>query len=276
MTDTSTTPTTPTTPNSATAPAPVTAPTGATTPTTPADPITPISLDDYAELINGASGAGIGAGQLLAPAVTFDSLTVDSLGVLGILSALELRFGLEPDSDAEAARTPAALLNAVYRRLIAAGRLTAGRTEQALVLDAPFREVWEQTNDVAAWPDLFSEYAAAEILATEGNTVTFRLTMHPDENGIAWSWVSERTTDRATGTVRARRVETGPFEFMNILWTYSDLDGGGVELRWEQEFAMKPQAPVDTAAMTAHITVNSAVQLALIRDRVQQRARAAR
>ncbi|MBM9508197.1 SRPBCC family protein [Actinacidiphila acididurans] len=151
--------------------------------------------------------------------------------------------------------------------------MPAGRTEQSIRIDAPFPEVWEQTNDVAAWPGLFSEYATADILRTEGNTVTFRLTMHPDENGKVWSWVSERTADRATGVVRARRVETGPFAFMNIEWTYQDLAGGGVELLWRQEFAMKPQAPVDTDWMTANIGVNSAQQLALIRERVQERAR---
>jgi aromatase len=231
-----------------------------------------ITLDEYAELINSASGAGIGADHIIDPSVTFESLAIDSLGVLGILSALELRFGLDPDTEAEAAKTPCALLFGVYARLVATALLPAGRTEQAIVIDAPYDEVWEQTNDVAAWPALFSEYAGAEILATAGNTVAFRLTMHPDENGKVWSWVSERTADPGTGTVRARRVETGPFEFMHIFWAYREVEGG-VEMRWRQEFAMKPGAPVDTATMTAHINVNSMVQLALIRGRVEERSR---
>ncbi|MGP2442611.1 SRPBCC family protein [Streptomyces sp. JW3] len=149
--------------------------------------------------------------------------------------------------------------------------MRAGHTEQSIVIDAPFDEVWRQTNDVAAWPGLFSEYAAAEILETAGNTVTFRLSMHPDENGTVWSWVSERTLDREAGTVRARRVETGPFEFMDIVWTYREV-AGGVEMRWTQDFRMKPQAPVDTATMTARITTNSTLQMALIRGRVRERA----
>ena len=132
--------------------------------------------------------------------------------------------------------------------------------------------MWEQTNDVASWPDLFSEYAKAEVLRTAGDTVTFRLTMHPDADGNVWSWVSERTLDRAAGVVRAHRVETGPFEFMNIVWTYREVEGG-VEMRWQQEFAMKPTAPVDTAWMTANISANSTVQLALIRSRVEERSR---
>ncbi|WP_372411928.1 SRPBCC family protein [Streptomyces luteireticuli] len=150
--------------------------------------------------------------------------------------------------------------------------MQAGRTDQAVVIDAPYDEVWRRTNDVAAWPDLFSEYAAAEILESAGNTVTFRLTMHPDENGSVWSWVSQRTQDPAAGEVRAHRVETGPFAFMNIVWTYRPTDGG-VELRWRQEFAMKEGAPVDTETMTARITANSTVQLALIRARIEERTR---
>jgi aromatase len=110
------------------------------------------------------------------------------------------------------------------------------------------------------------------VLDSSGNTVLFRLTMHPDADGNTWSWVSERTMDRAAGVVRARRIETGPFEFMTITWTYREVDGG-VELRWQQEFAMKPGAPVDTAWMTANISANSVVQLALIRRRVEERAR---
>ena len=86
----------------------------------------------------------------------------------------------------------------------------AGHTENEIVIDAPMALVWDVTNDVEGWPGLFTEYARADILERDGNTVRFRLTMHPDEEGRVWSWVSERTTDQPTRTVRARRVETGP------------------------------------------------------------------
>src|SRR6266511_3886860 len=86
----------------------------------------------------------------------------------------------------------------------------AAHTENEIVIAAPMELVWEMTNDVASWPSLFSEYSAAQILERDGETVRFRLTMHPDENGDVWSWVSERTPDPKTRTVRARRVQTGP------------------------------------------------------------------
>ncbi|MCQ4083782.1 SRPBCC family protein [Streptomyces sp. RB6PN25] len=151
----------------------------------------------------------------------------------------------------------------------------AGHTDNSIIIDAPLDLVWERTNDVASWPELFSEYASAEILSTdEDGTVEFRLTMHPDEDGKVWSWVSRRTPDPATRTVRAHRVETGPFDYMNIYWEYTQLQDG-VRMRWVQDFHMKPQAPVDDAGMTAHLNRNTAIQMDLIKKKVEAAARTA-
>ncbi|WP_371673555.1 SRPBCC family protein [Streptomyces sp. NBC_00289] len=148
----------------------------------------------------------------------------------------------------------------------------AGHTENSITVDAPLDLVWDMTNDIENWPQLFSEYASLEVLSREGDSTTFRLTMHPDDNGKVWSWVSERTVDRRNRTVRARRVETGPFAHMNIVWEYTQLPDG-VRMRWVQDFAMKPDAPVDDAWMTDNINRNSRTQMALIRDRIEQVAR---
>ncbi|MDQ2583738.1 SRPBCC family protein [Saccharothrix yanglingensis] len=145
----------------------------------------------------------------------------------------------------------------------------AGHTENEVVVDAPMDVVWERTNDVERWPELFSEYASAEVLERDGNRVLFRLTMHPDPDGKVWSWVSERVADPVTRTVTARRVETGPFEHMDIRWTYEQVDGG-VRMRWVQDFAMKPGAPLDDDAMARRIDENTPVQMALIKRKVEE------
>jgi len=147
----------------------------------------------------------------------------------------------------------------------------AGHTENEVVINAPFDLVWDMTNDVANWPNLFTEYAEAEILSEEDGKITFRLSMHPDENGKVWSWVSERTPDRENKRVTARRVETGPFEYMNIEWTYSEVDGG-VKMRWVQDFHMKDEAPVDDEWMTNNINNNSPIQMAVIKEKVEKAA----
>ncbi|WP_327693328.1 SRPBCC family protein [Streptomyces sp. NBC_00459] len=148
----------------------------------------------------------------------------------------------------------------------------AGHTENSITVDAPLDLVWDITNDIENWPRLFTEYSSLEVLSREGDTTAFRLTMYPDDNGKVWSWVSERTVDRANRIVRARRVETGPFAHMNILWEYTELPGG-TQMRWTQDFAMKPDAPVDDEWMTDNINRNSRTQMALIRDRIEQVAR---
>ena len=147
----------------------------------------------------------------------------------------------------------------------------AGHTDNEIVIAAPMDLVWDMTNDVPSWPELFSEYAAAEILDRSGDTVRFRLTMHPDDEGRVWSWVSERTPDPARRTVDARRVETGPFAHMTIRWEYTEVDGG-VRMRWVQDFAMRPDAPTDDAGMTAHLNRNTAVQMARIKGIVERAA----
>ncbi|WP_035803268.1 SRPBCC family protein [Kitasatospora mediocidica] len=147
-----------------------------------------------------------------------------------------------------------------------------GHTDNQIVISAPVDLTWELTNDLERWPHLFSEYASVEVLERDGDRVTFRLTMHPDEKGKIWSWVSEREADKESLTVEARRVETGPFEHMSIRWEYEEVPGG-TSMRWIQDFAMKPTAPVDDAGMTEHINRNSRIQMELIRDKVEQHAK---
>jgi quercetin dioxygenase-like cupin family protein/ribosome-associated toxin RatA of RatAB toxin-antitoxin module len=147
------------------------------------------------------------------------------------------------------------------------------RTDNRVTIDAPIQFTWDVTNDVPAWPTLFTEYAAAEVLEEEPGRVVFRLTMHPDEQGNVWSWVSERILDRAGWSVTARRIETGPFQYMKLRWDYTELSPQRTELRWRQEFAMRPEAPIDDAAMAERLNRSSVVQMAAVRDGVHARRR---
>jgi len=144
----------------------------------------------------------------------------------------------------------------------------SGHTENSVVIAAPMEQVWAITNDVACWPWLYSEYASAEIIDKADNYVKFRLTTVPDEQNQTWSWVSERRLDPVHHVVLARRVETGPFEHMNIRWEYRTV-AGGVELRWIQDFQLKPTAPIDDAAMAERINRRSPVEMARIKRLIE-------
>jgi aromatase len=150
----------------------------------------------------------------------------------------------------------------------------SGHTDNSVFIDAGIDHVWRLTNDVESWPSLFTEYATAEILQRDGDTVRFRLAMHPDENGTVWSWVSERTVYPGEYRVRARRVEPGPFQYMDIEWTYVP-EGSGTRMRWVQDFAMRPDAPVDDVGMTSRIEAKSKIQMDVIRRKVESAVREA-
>jgi aromatase len=143
-------------------------------------------------------------------------------------------------------------------------------TDNEVVINAPLDVVWEKMNDVENWPTLFSEYAKAEILEREGNTVRFRLTTHPDPeyDGQVWTWVSERTVDPETHSVKAHRIETGPFDHMNIEWYFEPADGG-TKMRWVQDFSMKPTAPSNDEQAQEYINRNTREQMRVIKERLE-------
>jgi aromatase len=155
--------------------------------------------------------------------------------------------------------------------LVTGHAVGAGHTDNAIIIHADPELVWSMTNDLERWPELFTEYASVDILDQHDQTYRFRLTMHPDPNGTVWSWVSERTLDHERGRVKARRVEPGPFEYMFIEWTYEAVTDG-TRMRWVQDFAMRPEAPVDTPTMTERIDRNSKIQMGIIAAKVEAAA----
>lgn len=147
----------------------------------------------------------------------------------------------------------------------------SGHTDNAIVINASMDLVWDITNDVESWSSLFSEYSVSEIVERRGATVRFRLALHPDENGTVWSWVSERTADPDSRTVRSARVETGVFKYMALFWEYLQ-EADGVRMRWVQDFEMKPVAPINDEQMTARLNTNTAIQMQLIKEKVEAAA----
>ena len=149
----------------------------------------------------------------------------------------------------------------------------AAHTDNEVVIDAPREFVWERMMDIESWPDLFSEYAKAEVIEEDGDTVTFRLTTHPDPeyDGKVWSWTSERTADRDNWRSKSKRIETGPFEYMNIEW-YFEEEGDGTKMRWVQDFTMKPDAPADDATAEGYMNKNTKEQMRVIKEKLEKEA----
>ena len=143
-------------------------------------------------------------------------------------------------------------------------------TDNSVVIDRPIDEVWKRMNDLENWTNLFTEYASVEVLEREGDTVKFRLTTHPDPeyDGQVWSWVSERTMYPDEYRTKSHRIETGPFEYMNIDW-YFEPEGGGTKMRWVQDFSMKPSAPANDEQAEDYLNKNTAEQMKAIKERLE-------
>jgi aromatase len=149
----------------------------------------------------------------------------------------------------------------------------AAHTDNSVVIDAPLQFVWERMMDIESWPSLFSEYAAAEVIERDGETVRFRLTTHPDPDydGQVWSWTSERTADPQTHSSKSHRIETGPFQYMNIEWYFEEADEG-TAMRWVQDFSMKPEAPADDEHAQEYMNKNTKEQMRVIKERLEVKA----
>lgn len=114
------------------------------------------------------------------------------------------------------------------------------RIENSIFINADYDTVFDISNNLAKWPDLFDEYEDAEILQREGNKITFRLT-----NRDKRSWLSWRIIDKVNHKCYAERIEPKfPFNYMHLEWRY-ELRNNGVEMIWIQNFEMDEKASVN-------------------------------
>lgn len=111
-----------------------------------------------------------------------------------------------------------------------------GHTNNSIVINAPYTQVFDISNDIERWTELFgTEYQEAKILKREGNKITFKLT---DDEGK--SWQSFRLLFKDYKFAYAQKLPPEfPFIFMKIVWLYQEqLDG--VKMTWIQDFEMDP------------------------------------
>lgn len=144
-----------------------------------------------------------------------------------------------------------------------------GRTENSIIINAPIGVVFDITNDVARWPQFFTEYQAAEVLSREGNKITFRLTTFPAEDRPSFSWRSSRLIDKANWRAIAEREEPKlPFKYMHITWLYKEAPDG-TQMTWVQDFEMDPVSGYTDEQFEAFINKNTKLQMASFKEKIE-------
>lgn len=146
-----------------------------------------------------------------------------------------------------------------------------GRTENSIVILRDPDQVFELTNQIELWPELFTEYEKAEVLERGPEYIKFRLAMFPEEDGTVKSWVSERRIDRKKREARAKRLDPlYPFGSMDILWTYETLPNDvGVIMTWIQEFEPHENFPFDVYRMESYLNHNTRIQMKAVKQAVE-------
>lgn len=146
-----------------------------------------------------------------------------------------------------------------------------GYTENNIVILRDFDHVFDLTNRVDLWPELFTEYQSAKIIENEGDYLKFELTTFPEGERPSRTWVSERRIDKKNKCATAKRLDpTFPFSDMNIRWHYETLSSDkAVIMTWIQEFDVHPDCKFSLEQMECFLNRNTRQQMRSVKNKVE-------
>lgn len=142
-----------------------------------------------------------------------------------------------------------------------------GYTENNIVVLGNPNEIFDLTNDVKQWSELFDEYEKVDVLRHENNVIVFKLT-----TGTGKSWISERKVNRTSMMANAKRIEPlFPFKEMSITWKYEELPQEiGVIMTWIQEFEVDPKCSHDVYDMESYLNRTTRHEMKSVKQNVER------
>jgi aromatase len=145
-----------------------------------------------------------------------------------------------------------------------------GHTCNSIIINAPYDKVFEISNDILRWTELFGgEYKKSEVVKKEANKITFRLTDDEDR-----SWQSWRLLFKDNYFTYAEREEPKfPFKYMKIVWLYTP-GPEGIEMTWIQHFEMDGTAKFNDEQVEGFINKHSQDNLKIFKEVIEREARA--
>lgn len=142
-----------------------------------------------------------------------------------------------------------------------------GYVENSVVILGDSIKIFDLTNTLERWKELFTEYNSVEIIEKSDNEILFMLTTN---NGK--SWTSKRYINKEKMTVNAVRINPlFPFKEMNIFWKYEQLPQNvGVIMTWIQEFEVDPLCQHDTYDMESYLNRATREQMRAVKANVER------
>ena len=144
-----------------------------------------------------------------------------------------------------------------------------GHTRNSIVINAPYDNVFNTSNHIERWTELFGdEYVKAEVLTREGNRIDFRLT---DNEGN--SWTSFRLLFKENYLAYAQKNEpTFPFKYMKIIWLYTPVPDG-ILMTWIQDFEMDEKAKFNGEQVEGFINKHSQDNMKIFKRVIEEEAK---
>jgi len=142
-----------------------------------------------------------------------------------------------------------------------------GYIENNIVVLGDVKEIFQLTNDIERWPELFTEYENVQILERNDKGILFKLTTIDGK-----SWTSRRVTKEQLMVAEAFRIHPKfPFLDMNIIWKYEKLPQNiGVVMTWIQKFDVDPGCGHDIYDMESYLNRSSRKQMKAVKQNVER------
>jgi aromatase len=126
------------------------------------------------------------------------------------------------------------------------------RIRHGIIISRPPAEVFEITNDIDRWKELFNEYGESRVVdrqdAGRFTKLVFRL-----RNNDGAEWQSWRILDHQDLIAVAQREDPlYPFAYMHLTWTYRAV-ADGTEMTWTQDFELDPALETPEATVVARM-----------------------
>ncbi|MGG2119888.1 hypothetical protein AB1J99_30240 [Bacillus bombysepticus] len=148
-----------------------------------------------------------------------------------------------------------------------------GRIENTITIWRDFDTVFDLSNQIELWPQLFTEYKEAAIIEQKENEIKFRLVTHPRDGKESKSWISKRIIEKDKKRAIAERIDPKyPFEFMHIKWLYNVLDTDLTQMIWIQEFKVHPDLKdkgVTEEQMQDYLNKNTIIQMKSVKEKIE-------
>lgn len=144
-----------------------------------------------------------------------------------------------------------------------------GHTRNSIVINAPYEQVFDTSNQIERWTELFGgEYVKADVLQRKGNRIEFRLT-----NNEGQSWTSFRLLFKEHKFAYAQKNEpTFPFKYMKIIWLYTEVEGG-ILMTWIQDFEVAPGAKFTDEQVINGVNEHSQHNLIIFKEVIEKEAK---